>query len=45
MTDRGSAIPYVGPVANAVSMDAMANLDPATYMSPLELYDSIWWGE
>lgn len=21
----------------------MANLDPSTYMSPLDLYESIWW--
>lgn len=27
-----------------VSMDNIANMDPATYMSPMDLYESIWWG-
>ncbi|GKT47597.1 thiamine transporter [Colletotrichum spaethianum] len=27
-----------------VSMDNIANLDPSTYMSPMDLYESIWWG-
>ncbi|KAK2032464.1 fungal-specific transcription factor domain-containing protein [Colletotrichum zoysiae] len=26
-----------------VSMDNIANLDPSTYMSPMDLYESIWW--
>jgi hypothetical protein len=26
-----------------VNMDNMANLDPASYMSPMDLYESIWW--
>ncbi|KXH38128.1 fungal specific transcription factor domain-containing protein [Colletotrichum salicis] len=26
-----------------VSMDSIANLDPSTYMSPMDLYESIWW--
>ncbi|WYZ41028.1 hypothetical protein EsH8_IV_001369 [Colletotrichum jinshuiense] len=26
-----------------VSMDGMGNLDPSTYMSPMDLYESIWW--
>jgi hypothetical protein len=28
-----------------VTMDNMGNLDPTTYMSPMDLYESIWWGE
>ncbi|KAK1992971.1 fungal-specific transcription factor domain-containing protein [Colletotrichum falcatum] len=28
------------PPAN---MDNIANLDPSTYMSPMDLYESIWW--
>ncbi|KAK1982384.1 fungal-specific transcription factor domain-containing protein [Colletotrichum cereale] len=26
-----------------VSMDNITNLDPSTYMSPMDLYESIWW--
>ncbi|KAL0932406.1 fungal specific transcription factor domain-containing protein [Colletotrichum truncatum] len=26
-----------------VSMENIANLDPSTYMSPMDLYESIWW--
>jgi hypothetical protein len=32
-------------MGNGVGMESMANLDPATYMSPLDLYESIWWGK
>ena len=38
---RCSGLPFVGPVG----IEGMGNLDPTTYMSPLDLYDSIWWGE
>ncbi|TDZ34793.1 Fusarisetin A cluster transcription factor fsa6 [Colletotrichum spinosum] len=27
----------------AVSMDGLPNMDPSTYMSPMDLYESIWW--
>ena len=26
-------------------MADMGNLDPASYMSPMDLYDSIFWGK
>ncbi|KAF6808309.1 Thiamine repressible genes regulatory protein thi1-like protein 2 [Colletotrichum sojae] len=26
-----------------VSMENIANMDPSTYMSPMDLYESIWW--
>jgi hypothetical protein len=25
--------------------DLSSNVDPSTYMSPMDLYDSIFWGE
>jgi hypothetical protein len=42
-TDRFS-IPYTSPVPNSVGIENIANMDPSAYMSPLDLYESIWWG-
>jgi len=39
----GSSMPFGQPLPHSGSMPDMA-FDPASYMSPLDLYDSIFWG-
>lgn len=33
-----------GPGPGGVMPQDMSQFDPATYMSPMDLYDSIFWG-
>lgn len=32
-------------VSQPTILQDFSNVDPATYMSPMDLYDSIFWGE
>lgn len=36
---------FVPPIQQPAMMQDFGNVDPATYMSPMDLYDSIFWGE
>lgn len=38
-------MPFVPQVQQPAILQDFGNVDPATYMSPMDLYDSIFWGE
>lgn len=46
-TCSSSSLPFVGPATGAQSLGVsdLAAIDPSTYIEPMELYDSIFWGE
>ncbi|KAK3934263.1 fungal-specific transcription factor domain-containing protein [Diplogelasinospora grovesii] len=45
MQEFPGGIPYVGPMQQqqGAAIPDLTNFDPATYMSPMDLYDSIFW--
>ncbi|CRK35136.1 hypothetical protein BN1708_006640, partial [Verticillium longisporum] len=42
-TDYTAGLPGVYPPPQGPGFDGLAGIDPATYMSPMDLYESIWW--
>jgi len=40
-----NSIPFSQMPPGAQQLPEMAGFDPASYMSPMDLYDSIFWGE
>jgi hypothetical protein len=42
---NGSSVPFSQLTPGSGQLPEMAGFDPATYMSPMDLYDSIFWGK
>ena len=48
LTLVADSLPFVGPQATgapSLAVPDLAAIDPSTYIEPMELYDSIFWGE
>ncbi|KAL1872437.1 hypothetical protein VTK73DRAFT_1515 [Phialemonium thermophilum] len=43
MHDFANGIPYVASMQQPAPLQDLSNIDPTTYMSPMDLYDSIFW--
>ncbi|ORY63411.1 fungal-specific transcription factor domain-containing protein [Pseudomassariella vexata] len=43
LPDFAATIPYPPQMQQGVGVPDMSQMDPATYMSPMDLYDSIFW--